>query len=660
MRKKFLVLCVLFLSYAYSQVYESPGITVVGKRLNDSLLQSGNYGSAQVITKEEIAQSTAKTIPALLQEKIGLTKYSNATGNDLDWTLSYGGFSSGTEFVVIVDGIRYNEADDNVVYWSNLPVADIERIEFLPGAQSAIFGGGAFAGVVYITTKKATVSQIDVSAGSYGYGRQNLVLGNSWNNFYYKLNYDHKAATGYRNYSGYDSQLLNGRVGWVDKTQEVNLNYSWADSAMKYPVQLTEDELNDLNDRQKSPNGAHSTRRIETDMMSVEYIKNFNDTWKTSFLLGKRDRAVEYKNLTKSGWNDSFMKEFEDANNYVAQITFKERLSFGHETRLADIDSYTYDYNRNTKKKDTPYNSRYEATKGEYAYFVQYVDKFGPLALRYGVRDDVVDYVNYDKVGQERTDKKFSERTHNGELGLDVLPGTQVYVNYSEAFKAPTFSGLFRSNPGWGSYANENLSAELAITQRSGVRFSNKQGFNFNWSVYRTMVDDEIIYVETAPWTYTNENAKKTQRDGYDIFASQKIGSWQIWGNYAFVKARFVDFDNYGTDCEGMEIPMVPEETYSLGLTWQKNKFSSSLVYSFVGNQYLDDDTANEGDKFAAYGFGDLKLNYQATDDLSCYLNVNNVFNNIYNTKGLWGFGGPINYTPADLRSAAIGMKWQF
>ena len=77
--------------------------------------------------------------------------------------------------LVLVDGVRVNDptnARGGSFDFSNLDVADVERVEIARGPYSAVYGGDALAGVVNIVTRRAppeeTRASLDAMAGGYG------------------------------------------------------------------------------------------------------------------------------------------------------------------------------------------------------------------------------------------------------------------------------------------------------------------------------------------------------------------------------------------------------------------------------------------------------------------------------------------------------------
>jgi iron complex outermembrane receptor protein len=73
----------------------------------------------------------------------------------------------GSRTMVMMDGFPLISGDNGDIKFDVLPVADIERIEVIKGAGSALYGTGALGGVVSILTQQPT-QEFKVSARLYG------------------------------------------------------------------------------------------------------------------------------------------------------------------------------------------------------------------------------------------------------------------------------------------------------------------------------------------------------------------------------------------------------------------------------------------------------------------------------------------------------------
>ncbi|HXX47230.1 MAG TPA: TonB-dependent receptor [Myxococcota bacterium] len=80
--------------------------------------------------------------------------------------------SKSEQVLVLLDGVRLNEAERGGVDLSTLPLRQIERIEVLPGAGAQRWGSDAVGGVISITTRKpeSAASSGDASLGVGRYG----------------------------------------------------------------------------------------------------------------------------------------------------------------------------------------------------------------------------------------------------------------------------------------------------------------------------------------------------------------------------------------------------------------------------------------------------------------------------------------------------------
>lgn len=112
-----------------------------------------------VITAEEIKAFGYRTLADILRSIRGLhvagdKSYSYLGVRGFLWPGDYN-----TRFLVLLDGQRINDSvydQGSIGLDFPLDVDFIERVEFVPGPGSAIFGSSAFLGVVHVTTKSAS------------------------------------------------------------------------------------------------------------------------------------------------------------------------------------------------------------------------------------------------------------------------------------------------------------------------------------------------------------------------------------------------------------------------------------------------------------------------------------------------------------------------
>ncbi|MGH7433188.1 MAG: TonB-dependent receptor, partial [Candidatus Methylomirabilales bacterium] len=192
-------------------------VVVSATRLPDLLLDLKRVpAQVRVTTEEEIESSGAKTVPEVIQYQPGITQYQNV-GNAFESSLDMRGFSGEpvSTTTVILDGVRVNNPDFNIVNFDLLPVDDLERIEVVPGTAS-VFGKNALAGVVNLQTKRGgpvPKAKLEVAGGSFGHQRYRGSVGGPVGDFDYYLGFTQYLEEGFRDESDADVRRLFAKVG---------------------------------------------------------------------------------------------------------------------------------------------------------------------------------------------------------------------------------------------------------------------------------------------------------------------------------------------------------------------------------------------------------------------------------------------------------------
>lgn len=124
--------------------------------------------NATVITAADIVRLNAHTLAEVLQTVPGIQLDYLRTPSTFTFFNIQGALSN--TVLVLIDGIRQNDFDQNVAWPGLIPVQQIERIEIIKGAASATWGP-ALGGVINIITKapnpeRAVSGMISGSIGS--------------------------------------------------------------------------------------------------------------------------------------------------------------------------------------------------------------------------------------------------------------------------------------------------------------------------------------------------------------------------------------------------------------------------------------------------------------------------------------------------------------
>lgn len=168
-----IVLCINAIAPVFAQEAELDPVTVTASLQPVSASATGR--NIAVIKGEQFAKLPVHSVDELLRYLPGIeVQMRGPMGAQSDIVLRGGTFQ---QILVIIDGIRIN--DPNTGHFNSyIPIApaEIERIEILKGASSAIYGSEAVGGVINIITKTFAAKRdqkmkqltAQATAGEYG------------------------------------------------------------------------------------------------------------------------------------------------------------------------------------------------------------------------------------------------------------------------------------------------------------------------------------------------------------------------------------------------------------------------------------------------------------------------------------------------------------
>ncbi len=186
--------------------------------------------SVTVITAEDIKKSGATTAAEVIERTSGVELNDYGTRGSLN-NISIRG-ASFQQVLVLLDGRRMNSSSAGGFDMSNLPVLidEIDRIEIVRGASSALYGTDAVGGVVNIITKTTTTAETSVTgeAGSHGYQSVAVANANKMGKFSYALSAGKEKSDGFRTNSDLDKTITGAKFGYElsqDSSLEMSADY---------------------------------------------------------------------------------------------------------------------------------------------------------------------------------------------------------------------------------------------------------------------------------------------------------------------------------------------------------------------------------------------------------------------------------------------------
>jgi vitamin B12 transporter len=122
-----------------------------------------------VLTRADIESRQARSVEDLLLGVEGLSIGNSGGPGKLTSFFVRG--TDADHLLVLVDGIKVGSATAGTVALQNLPIEQIERVEFVRGPRSSLYGSEAMGGVLQLFTRRGggpLAPEFSVSGGSYG------------------------------------------------------------------------------------------------------------------------------------------------------------------------------------------------------------------------------------------------------------------------------------------------------------------------------------------------------------------------------------------------------------------------------------------------------------------------------------------------------------
>ncbi len=127
---------------------------------------SETLAPVSVITRKDIEAIQAQNIIDVLRLQSGVD-ISRSGGGGSQTSVFLRGANS-NQSLVLVDGVRVSSVTAGSFDWSVLPIEQIERIEIVRGARTALYGSDAIGGVIQVFTRKNGGPYASISYGEYG------------------------------------------------------------------------------------------------------------------------------------------------------------------------------------------------------------------------------------------------------------------------------------------------------------------------------------------------------------------------------------------------------------------------------------------------------------------------------------------------------------
>ena len=629
---------------ATNMVAELPSVTVYASRIEDA--KADIPASVQILDADQIAASGARDLPELLKKNAGVDIHA-MNGNPILTSIAMRGFGDNAfgRIKVVLDGEELNNVDMCAPNLTRIPLGNVERVEVIHGPSPVLYGDGAVAGVVNVTTDTRDYGQktkITGRAGSqYTFGGNVQTKGgDEEEGVLYNASYDYLQSDGYRRHSAYDMHTANAGVRKnFENGSTIGLKVNYQNAFYEMPGSL---DYYQWKNGRKSASTPDDWARIWSYGISLDSkMKLAEDQW--LYLDGGFSHQYRHA-VYKSAWGVSDLEyEYYSYRLSPRYVNECDIAGFGNKF-TAGLD-FRYDQYWDLSGVPAKHFNR-----DRYAAFIH--DEFFLI-------DDlsVVAGARLERIGNRWRKYVGLNENHNHdwlsdyELGLVYRPveGLKTYVKGSQFHRSPFCDELNYTQD--GNFLEPETGASLDI----GLEWEFLEEFSFMANGYGMVMEDEIFFDPSLlPWGYNCNSPAKTRRIGFDTGLSwfrDRVAEASV--RYSAVHADFGSGEYHGND-----VPYVPNHRIRLeGGFWITDDLRVKGGYSYTSSQYVSGDYANTYEKLPAYSLFDVGVYYEPSwaEGWMASFVMDNIFDRNY-----CDYAGTGYYYPACGRSFMFTVSYEF
>ena len=595
-----------------------PETVVTATRFNETLasLPMG----VSVITADQIRSSGATTVNEAVMKLLGVPGRQDSYGGG-DYTLDLRGFgiTADSNQVVVLDGVRLNEADLGGTRLAGIPIDAVERIEVLRGSGSVLYGEGATGGVIVITTKAGNGSARRNSATLYGAVGSNALR---------ELRANATVASGgfSLDLHGQRRETDNHRDNFRSETDGAGLSAQWSNDTLRLGVRHARDALDtglpgSLTAAQYAANPRQTDLSNMNDRASIRNERSgvFGEAMLGSWQLG-----------LDAGWRQKSLDTVQPTYVYGYDVEARQvSLKARHVSRWGSLNnSFVVGHDRGTWDRDV--RGTFGASVADQTsrgwYLKDDLTLAGGTRLSAGVRTEKLDK----NVDDGFAPVNLSDRQTAWELGVSqpLNTATTVWARVGNSFRLANVDEFSRTNPSVAIRAQTSRDAEAGARWAQGA-------YKLEARLYRSNLTDEIGYDPKALGLLggANINFDPTRRQGLEVDGDWKLSSTlSLAARVALRRSTFREGPYTGKD-----VPLAPRRTLALRADWvpmARHRVSAGV--NFVGSQHPD--FANVC-RMPAYTTADARYAVQVKN-MELSFGVNNLFDRDFYTQAFGCAGG--------------------
>lgn len=560
-------------------------VVVTGNLVEQTVFET--LGSVDVVTQDEIFIQQPQDLAELLSRQTGADIRSSGSRGSVTSVFTRATGSAYTLF--LVNGLRINTATDGGAAFQTIDPEILEKVEYLKGPRSSVYGSEALGGVVQLFTRGSTdesTAYVTQEIGTQETLRTAGGVSGKLNNLSYAV------GGSFLSSEGIDSTLgTDGSNGDQDAFHRANINlfanYAVNDDFTVRLTHLSSEGRTDYDAFERTP---YNKARLDTTGLSID--GRLTDAWRLDLSVGRTDSQL---------FDLDFVSPNKGETSTVRdQVRLENTLTFveGQTTKVG------VDYYRDNVTGFSEFSGRtsYEAADGapiderdNTSAFLQHQADFGRFDIVAGARhDDNSDY--------------GSQTTGSVAAGAYLTDHQRAYVSWSQGFLAPTFNQLY-----FPDFGEPGLKPQESNNWELGYKY-NAANTALTFALYRNDLNNQIVNENNQV-----RNVDVSRIEGIEFALTQRLGNWL--GEIGITALKTKD----RTTKERLKF--FAERTAFVDVSYQAEQWTAGILLQAQGDRLVGFVTP---EKLGGYGLLNTYASWQVTDAFSVRLRVNNLLEKEY------------------------------
>lgn len=626
------VATLLWAEPADAQTIELDEVVITGTRTEKPLADAPVR--TEVVTREEIERTHARDLGQALEDVPGLLlRETHGKQGQEVWMQ---GFDS-DRVLVLLNGERLTATTGSTVDLTQISTANIERIEIVKGATSALYGSDAMGGVINVITKPSSRPfslTLEADAGSYGGANR-------------------------------DTAALDGALGAAHAMVGVGLHRSQWD--LQVSTDLRRFEGFDFDPSTPETDGDERTRWNVDTRLAVRPWSQGELALAPTYFREEKERVIE---TFVPGVGTSLRTYRDEAERWHVSATADVSTGFGSRLKTTlvhdRLDNVSAEDVIASPQVDNERIALITLSRGEVQWDLpageRHVVTMGASAGRQTLEQEQIQQGVSSTIIVQEIQPNAKQDTFEGYVQddasvapwLEVLPGIRyqydsdfgpfaapkinflvkasphvnVRFGYGKGYRAPNIKERFyffdHSSLGYQVIGNPDLRPESSDSFQAGVELSSGGSFHGDFNLFHNRIKNLIV---------TELNPAKSAAAGLQIFDYQNVGhavtrgaeasaTWEAW-RYLGVKAGYTFLWAKDTDSNTWLVQR-PKHQAKGGLDLRHPDWGTSLSIRAIYQSKEFVDEANT-ETSPAWTTVDAKLNQEILAKTTVFLGVDNI-----------------------------------